>query len=424
MPAPILYDVTRLASRAGNATPNGIDRVDFAYARHVFARESGGQGFIQLPWGQRVVEAAAGAKIVDAIEDAWSERGPADDESVLAEIRGWLAGQGHPAAARRLRAGGGWRLGPLQKLVRAVARPAGAPRTAAAKDAVYLNVSQFPLWLPVYFRWLRDRPDVALVAMIHDLLPLEYPEYFSPGEYSRHHRRLAFLAERGAAAIVSTQQTKSALLAYLSRLGRERMPVHVAPLPVPGAFAGPAAPDPSLAAHPYFVVCGTIEPRKNHLFLLHLWRAMVAARGGGAPKLIIVGRRGWENEGALDMLERCRVIRGCVIEVTGLSSPVLRRLMDNARGMLAPSFCEGYGLPVAEARAAGVPLLASDLSVFREIAGAGAAYLDPLDGPGWIEAITRLAQTNPGAAPCEASPGPAWEDYFAGVEEFLGEARR
>ena len=60
----------------------------------------------------------------------------------------------------------------------------GSPRTALAKGAHYVNVSQFPLWVPAYFRWLEDRTDVRAVFFIHDVLPIEMPEYFREAEYS------------------------------------------------------------------------------------------------------------------------------------------------------------------------------------------------------------------------------------------------
>ncbi|MFD2497976.1 hypothetical protein ACFSTI_02685 [Rhizorhabdus histidinilytica] len=64
----------------------------------------------------------------------------------------------------------------------------------------------------------------------------------------------------------------------------------------------------------------TIEPRKNHLLLLHVWRRMAETLGPErTPHLAIVGRRGWENENVLDMLERCEAIRGHVHELAGLS---------------------------------------------------------------------------------------------------------
>jgi hypothetical protein len=71
---------------------------------------------------------------------------------------------------------------------------------------------------------------------------------------------------------------------------------------------------PPVALRPYFVALGTIEPRKNHLLLLNLWRQFAPASGPAAPRLVVVGRRGWENENVLDMLERCSAIDGLVRE--------------------------------------------------------------------------------------------------------------
>jgi glycosyltransferase involved in cell wall biosynthesis len=108
-------------------------------------------------------------------------------------------------------------------------------------------------------------------------------------------------------------------------------------------------------------MCGTLEPRKNHLTILNVWRELLARLGQAAPRLILVGERGWENENILDLLERCRPLRGHVLEVAGLTTPAFKRLLKGARALLMPSFAEGYGLPVAEALAVGTPVLASDM---------------------------------------------------------------
>lgn len=424
MPLTVVYDLTRLTSRIVNATPNGIDRVDHAFADHLFGDDSNHLGFGLFPWGQRVIPAGNAKLLTRAIAQGWGETG-ADEDFVtgkIGEFLGEIANPNRSAGAQRIRIPKPGRLRGVLGLPGLAGFPGLSPRTAVPTGAVYLNVSQFPLWFSPYFRWLRDRPDIAVAVMIHDLLPLEYPEYFRPGEYERHKGRLAFVAERAAMAIVSTEQTKKSLLAYLAKLGRSHMPVHVGALPASSTFSQPpTAPDPSLRKRPYFIVCGTIEPRKNHLLLLQIWREMVAAHGDQAPKLLVIGKRGWENEGAVDMLERCRAIERHVIEVSGLSSVTLRRLMDNARAMLVPSFCEGYGLPVAEALAAGVPLIASNLPIFREIGGEDATYLDPLDGPAWRREI--LARSSePPAREISRRSGSTWTDYFTGLETFLDAA--
>jgi glycosyltransferase involved in cell wall biosynthesis len=83
---------------------------------------------------------------------------------------------------------------------------------------------------------------------------------------------------------------------------------------------------------------------------------------------------------------------------------------------LAPSFSEGFNLPVAEAMAMGTPVIASDIAVHRELA-AGARLIDPVDGPGWLAAIEAAAATRPTVP--RANPL-SWPDHFAIVKEALG----
>jgi len=292
---------------------------------------------------------------------------------------------------------------------------------AIGANAVYLNVSHFPLWVSSYFSWLRKRPDIKPVFMIHDLFPIEHPEFFYPSELQRQVRGLNVVAEIAAGVIVYTPAVADALTAHLDGLGRKTIPMLVQPLPVSPIFHEEREHDELLAAQPYFLICGTIEPRKNHLLLLNLWRELGRSLGSLAPKLILAGARGWENENILDMLERCPQIRDHVIEAPGLSTPSLKRLIDNARAVLMPSFAEGYGLPVAEALTAGIPVVASDLPSFRAM-GEGITRLDPLDGLGWLAAIRRLSEAPAHWAQCRRDrPLAAFssETYFQRIEAFL-----
>jgi glycosyltransferase involved in cell wall biosynthesis len=167
-------------------------------------------------------------------------------------------------------------------------------------------------------------------------------------------------------------------------------------------------PDLALAGLPYFVICSTIEPRKNHLLILQVWRELVRREGAGAPKLVIVGGRGWKFEAVAALLDRSPVLRGHVIEVSGLTTPSLKQLLDGARALLMPSFAEGYGLPVVEALSAGVPVIASDIPVFRKICGNRAKLISPLNGEAWLETIRECVQgeRRTGPAPTPAlTPG-------------------
>jgi hypothetical protein len=151
---------------------------------------------------------------------------------------------------------------------------------------------------------------------------------------------------------------------------------------------------------------------------------MVQRLGAGAPKLILVGRRGWENENILDMLDRCTVLNGKLVEYSGLPDQAVAKLMKGARALLFPSFAEGYGLPLAEALALGVPAICSDLPALREVGQGVPEYLDPLDGMGWQRLILDFAREDSPLRQAQLSrleswSSPSWAHHFALVEPWL-----
>ena len=91
------------------------------------------------------------------------------------------------------------------------------------------------------------------------------------------------------------------------------------------------------------------------------------------------------------MLERCEVIGGSVFVFSGLSDFDVQTMLQQAKALLFPSFAEGLGIPILEAAALGVPCIASDIPVFREVAPPETTFLNPLDGIGWLAEITARA---------------------------------
>ena len=422
----IVLDICHLSLGFWRETPAGVDRVDASFAAHFLsADDPNRKALLFTPLGPRAIPIADARRIFEGVQIHWGETKRSEEDSAFCRVRDALMALPPSQPRRPQNAAIFYRLG---KVLRVGAKAAilhfsAWGRIAAiGTNAVYLNVSQYPLSSPSYFRWLQERPDVKPVFMIHDLLPIQYPEFFHPASVKRHARRLSVFAKIAAAAIVSTPAVSDALLAYLKRLGRKTLPLLIQALPASPTFHRPREHDEGLAARPYFVICGTIEPRKNHLLLLNLWRELARLSGFATPKLIVAGARGWENENIVDMLERCPAIRDHVIEASGLSTPSLKRLIDNARAVLMPSFAEGYGLPVAEALAAGTPVLASDLPSLRAIGGSAVTWLDPVDGLGWLAAIRRLSE-----APAHWVQGGrdrprsalADETYFQQIEAFL-----
>jgi glycosyltransferase involved in cell wall biosynthesis len=382
MQSRFLIDVSRLTARMlRGRLPTGIDRVCLAYIEHFGERA---QAVVQWPGCRGVAGHAVSQELF----------------GMLLELRTSSPRQVAQVAARAF-----------------FSRWPGHVRG----DQIYMNLGHSGLENPSLGRWLR-RTGPRPVFMVHDLIPLTHAEYCRAGESARHVARMESILRMGAGVLANSQATRDELLAFAKARGLPVPPMVVAPLaapelPLDGAERAPLT-------HPYFVVLGTIEPRKNHLLLLNVWRRLVSELGEHTPHLVVIGQRGWECENVVDLLERCDPLRGVVHELGRCSDADLARYLVHARALLFPSFAEGFGLPLVEALKLGTPTVASPLAVFREIAGAVPDYVDSLDGPAWAQAIREYAEP---AHPRRGAQlermrgfrGPTWKDHFDQVEGLL-----
>jgi glycosyltransferase involved in cell wall biosynthesis len=250
--------------------------------------------------------------------------------------------------------------------------------------------------------------------MLHDLIPITHPEVCAPQAEARHHRRMRQIVDHAEHVITNSRTTAAEFEAYLGGDPGRRPPVTAVPLGLHPEFFAVQAP--LAASRPYFIVVGTIEARKNLAFLLAVWRRLEERLGAQAPRLVIVGRRGWENEAVIDHLDRSKAVIRLVHEVCDLRDRHLARLIAGAAALLSPSFVEGFDLPVLEALAVRTPVIASRIAVHEEFA-ACATLVDPLDGPAWMAAI-EAAAARPARGPAVASP--TWEAHFRAVGAILG----
>lgn len=392
----VILDISRLISRLRYATPSGVDRVEMAYARGLHGHYGDDLAFAAVhPLGRygRVPHKAALAYL-DELERRWASE----------------AADGAPPPRQRSLPS------ILPQLMALMPTGRGVGAAAAGESAVYVQASPHHLTDTAKVQRILTRERAKFLCLVHDLIPIEFPEYARPSGAALHRRRMetvaAACAASGGAAIVNSAATGRSLSPWL----KPQTPIHVALLgteALPPAVAE-VAPD----GRPYFLCLGTIEPRKNHLLLLHLWRALAESLPPqDVPRLIVVGRRGWENEQVIDMLERCPALIGHVEELNNCPDIRLSALLRGARALLMPSFAEGYGMPVAEALSVGTPVIASDLSALREVGGEVPDYRDPLDGPGWRAAILDHAARGPAyQAQMARLPGwrnPGWAEHIA-----------
>jgi len=303
------------------------------------------------------------------------------------------------------------------------AQLAGAGRGLLARRigehprSILLTASSAILHRPRAIAALRAK-GVRFVPLLHDMIPVSHPEYSPASGKRRHLARIDTVSRLADGALVVSAASRDAVAGHLAGQGMRCPPLAVVHpgLDLP-EHLGPA---PS-AQGPYFVILSTIAPRKNHLLMLQIWREL--APRADAPRLLIIGRRGWENDSAFRLLDRGD-FAGRVEELGRLPDAETAAVLRGATALLFPSLEEGFGIPLAEALAMGVPAIASDIPVFREVGGEVPEFRHPLDGPGWRDAI--LAMAVPGS-PMRAAQldrlakwhAPRWDAHFATVEGFL-----
>ena len=228
------------------------------------------------------------------------------------------------------------------------------------------------------------------VVTIHDLSWLTDPGLHRGRRVLRARLVLSRLARRAAAIIVPSEATAAVVTARLG-IGRERM--HITPL----APASPFRPVEADAAHVVaarldvpagaFLFVGTIEPRKNLAAVLDA--LVILRRTEQAARLVVVGERGWAI--SLPAEIRRRGLGAAVTWRRGVSDADLAAIMSSAAALVAPSLDEGFGLPVVEAMAVGLPVITSRSGAQAEIAGDAALIVDPRDPDAIASAMRALS---------------------------------
>ncbi len=211
---------------------------------------------------------------------------------------------------------------------------------------------------------LPPRGRAAGVVTVHDLSFLRTPQTVTRASLA--YRSLVPRGLHRAGAVCVPSQAVAAEIQEAYGVEDERLVV--TPLGVEPAWSQAAAPDEERRRRlglpeQYVVFSGSLEPRKNLPTLLEAYRRLVAA-APDFPALVLMGPPGWGPALDLHGLPAGKVV------LTGyLAEEDLRSVVAGAAALVYPSLYEGFGLPPLEAFACGVPVVASDLPVVREVVG-------------------------------------------------------
>jgi glycosyltransferase involved in cell wall biosynthesis len=209
-------------------------------------------------------------------------------------------------------------------------------------------------------------------TMIHDLVPVHFPEWVHARTRRMHAAKYAHTARSCDVVIVNSRFTGDDVA---ETLGVPRERVHVA---YPGVDPG-YIPDGERheLGRPYLLTVATLEPRKNLAALVE-----AHAQLDGELVLAVAGAAGWGAQAALDA--------DGVVRIGYLPPQELPPLYRGANVFVYPSLFEGFGMPIVEAMACGVPVVASSHPSLDEACGTAAVRADPKD-PAAIAAAIRSA---------------------------------
>lgn len=381
---PLLLDCTRMVARYfSGAMPTGIDRVADAYRKHFASRA---QAVIQVRGRAMVISRAQSERLfaqLDAPDSALHQR-------FVALVRG----------------------------VGAVVEGEGRGASVSA-GALYLNVTHTDFDLQRHIEWVQSE-HLRPIYLLHDLIPIEHPHFTTPHKVARHNGRVRRALEGASGIIANSRATASAISAFARAEGLTMPPILGAPLGSPLLQVPPVH---AASPHPSFVCVSTIEYRKNHMLLLDVWQRLIALHGERAPRLVLIGRWGVGSQAVRQRYHSDPLLRRFVTILSGCSDAEVAQHVTAARALLVPSRAEGFGLPVVEALKLGVPVIASDLPVLREVGGTVPTFLAPDAPDEWLRMIQEFvadgAERARQIAALPAWSAPEWRDHFAKVDDWL-----
>jgi glycosyltransferase involved in cell wall biosynthesis len=274
--------------------------------------------------------------------------------------------------------------------------------------------------------FLQQRRDgVKIFFVVYDLLPLLRPELFPPAIERLAKDWIRTVAEVADGVVCISRTVADELYHWLSKERPQRLQAlslgffHLgadlrASLPSVGLVQDATTILAKVRSCPSFLMVGTVEPRNGHRQALAAMEQLWAE--GLDVNLVIVGTKGWMMDDLEEWVLQHPKHDHHLFWLQAVSDEMLEQLYTSASALLAASEGEGFGLPLIEAAQCGLPIIARDISVFREVAGRHAYYFSGQDARSL--AVSLQAWLSFGAA-IPASTGMSWLTWQQSSRQLL-----
>jgi glycosyltransferase involved in cell wall biosynthesis len=234
----------------------------------------------------------------------------------------------------------------------------------------------------------------SLVSTVYDLTPILFPDWHTPQNRALFERKMRYVRERRQTVIAISEQTRRDLI---KTLGIPEEQIHVVYGSADPRFRplrdrdqiGRAMHKYGIPGAGYILYVGTLEPRKNLVRLVKAYASALDNYGEAMPSLVLAGSKGWFYEEIFHSVERLGL--GQRVILTGfVDDEDVPALYNGALLFVYPSLYEGFGIPVLEAMACGVPVITSNTSSLPEIVGEAGVLVDPMDADALAAALVAL----------------------------------
>lgn len=268
----------------------------------------------------------------------------------------------------------------------------------------------------------QHKKGICLGVMVHDLFPLTAPEWCEDKTVGGFRRWFHRVAPNADFFITNSEATRRSLHDFLAEHPTIRaQPVRSASFRLGADLSRSAASTgdrtPSISALSGFVVLavGTLEPRKNYEVLLDAMDKLSLAQ---SVSLLIVGKVGWSCQGVVQRIAQ-HPLRGTrIFHFDDADDGELLTAYRRADCLVCASWAEGFGLPVVEGLFHGLPVIASDIAVFREIGEDHCRYFPAGDASGLAQQILAVAREQPKRAPARADIDTLCPSWLESTRQF------
>jgi lipopolysaccharide biosynthesis glycosyltransferase/glycosyltransferase involved in cell wall biosynthesis len=246
---------------------------------------------------------------------------------------------------------------------------------------IYVIADIFWYFLPQYRRTVAmlRAAGAEIGLFVHDIFPLQFPSFYPAEVPPTFEAGLAEFLAASRYCITISRQVESEITGYFTATNPavlEKLQIAVVPLGVAAHQATGGVPRPSFTAlfdgGRTFLSVGTLEPRKGYDVTLDACE--LVWRQGGDLSLVITGRFGWRAQAVRRRIETHPEFGRRLFWLQDATDAELVYAYAHCRALIQSSIGEGFGLPIIEASRHGAPVIASDIEVFREIAGAAIDY--------------------------------------------------